>query len=110
MFRLHCTALLEGVTAPSIESYASHEASLSLMAVGLRLEQYQAETGRVPDSLDAVAHHFDGHLPVDPFTGEAFRYVPGGDGFRLYSVGSNLEDDGGEDGSWDVVWRKGRSR
>lgn len=57
-------------------------------------------------TLDAVAHYFGGHVPVDPFTGEPFRYVPGQDGFRLYSVGGNLKDDGGEEKAHaDIVWR-----
>jgi hypothetical protein len=91
---------------PLLDAQAKNEASSSIMAIGLRLEQCQAETGRVPNTLDAVAHYFDGHVPVDPFSGEALRYVPGQDGFRLYSVGSNLKDDGGkEDARADIVWR-----
>jgi hypothetical protein len=51
-------------------------------------------------------------MPVDPFTGKAYRYKPVADGFLLYSVGGDLEDDGGKHG-WpeaDWVWRGSMNR
>ena len=89
------------------ETQARHEAVLDLMQIGLLVEQHHARAGSYPESLDAIAPEFDGSLPVDPFTGKAYQYQPSDDGFLLYSVGSNLADDGGRHNlaSGDIVWR-----
>jgi hypothetical protein len=46
-------------------------------------------------------------VPLDEFDGKPLRYRREGEGFILYSVGTNLVDDGGEDsrGAGDYVWR-----
>jgi len=86
---------------------AQHEARLDLIQVGLAIEQYQADHGSYPDSLDAIAPQMGWSMPVDPFTGEPYHYYPSADSFQLYSVGSNLVDDGGtpHPGRGDLVWR-----
>jgi hypothetical protein len=77
------------------------------MRIGLLLERHQAQHGSLPESLDAIAPGLGGSVPVDPFTGDSCRYVVQDGTFRLYSVGSNVIDDGGHfsyrDG--DIVWR-----
>jgi len=86
---------------------AQHEAAVDLMRMGLLLEQYYVDHGCYPERLDAIAEGLGGSVPVDPFTGEPFHYTPQADTFLLYSVGVDLEDDGGRhdyrDG--DLVWR-----
>jgi hypothetical protein len=86
---------------------ARHEIQLDLIQMGILLEQYHARTGSYPTSLDAIAPDFGSELPVDPFSGEGYRYLPSGDSFLLYSVGPNLIDDGGKSGfiASDIVWR-----
>ncbi len=86
---------------------AYHEVRLDLMQMGILLEQYKAQNGSYPAKLDAIAPDIGGSLPVDPFSGEAYHYVPAEDEFLLYSVGRNLVDDGGKH-DWrkgDIVWR-----
>jgi len=86
---------------------ARNEALLDLMRIGLLLETQYAETGSYPASLGNVAHDLGGSVPVDPFTGRSFVYLPEGDSLTLYSVGQNQQEDGGRhdyrDG--DIVWR-----
>ena len=86
---------------------AQHEAQLDLMQMGLLLEQYQADHGSYPDTLDAIAPRLEWSLPVDPFTGEQYHYRRTGDSFRLYSVGDNLTDEGGRHDykQGDILWR-----
>ena len=54
-------------------------------------------------------------LPDDPFSGKSFVYKQTAHGFRLYSLGANLRDDGGlpseamggnpsDVGKGDIVW------
>jgi len=87
---------------------ARHEATLDLMQMGLLLEQYQAQHGTYPQSLDAISPGLGGELPVDPFTGASYHYRPSDDSFLLYSVGMNLSDDGGATHhhmTGDIIWR-----
>jgi hypothetical protein len=105
------TRVLSATVLPSFSgiclAQALHEATLDLMQMGILLEQYQARNGSYPASLDAIAPDLGDILPVDPFTGEPYHYLPSVDSFLLYSVGRNLSDDGGRhdgsDGDW--VWR-----
>jgi hypothetical protein len=88
---------------------ARHEASVDLLRLGLLIEQHYAEHGSYPDSLNVLAPALDGTVPLDPFSGESYRYVIDSAAFLLYSVGQNQVDDGGvhdwADGDW--VWRGG---
>ncbi len=88
-------------------AHARNEAVLDLMHMGLSLEAYYAETGQYPESLNAVALDLGGSVPVDPFTGQPYIYIPGGDAYTLYSVGENQQDDGGRHHyrEGDIVWR-----
>ncbi len=87
----------------TLGSQARHEAVLQLLQLGLTLEQYP----RPPESLDTLLEHFPETTLTDPFTGHQFHYKPDGDIFLLYSVGTNLTDDGGHHdfNEGDIVWR-----
>ena len=87
---------------------AECESRLDLARVAIALELYKTEHAAFPTELDAVADFLGGDVPVDTLTGGVFHYVPQGDTFLLYSVGTNLEDDGGETypgAKGDIVWR-----
>jgi len=104
------TRMLTGAFRGASASQARHEAQLDLMQMGLVLEQYQADHGSYPDTLDAIAPRLEWSLPVDPFSGEQYHYRRTGDSFRLYSVGRNLTDDGGivdtrSTSLGDLLWR-----
>jgi hypothetical protein len=69
--------------------------------LGLEILRYRAEHGRLPENLEAAA----GRTLIDPFSGQPYLYQPGARGFLLYSVGSDMRDDGGvrpRDLSWQV--------
>ncbi|MEA3365004.1 MAG: hypothetical protein U9Q79_05130, partial [Candidatus Hydrogenedentes bacterium] len=55
---------------------ARAEAKLDLLRIGLSLDVYYDEHGAYPHSLDAVAADLGGEVPVDPFTGQAYVYIP----------------------------------
>ena len=110
---LPATRILSRVSLPAYirpaEAQARHEALLDLTQLGLLVEQHHAENGAYPESLNAVT---GGQPPLDPFTGDPYRYVLTDDGFTLYSVGCNLRDDGGRHGyrEGDIVWRGVQTR
>ncbi|MBS3734657.1 MAG: hypothetical protein KGY99_07000 [Phycisphaerae bacterium] len=61
------------------------------------LAAYHAETGAYPDKLAALTPTYLQAVPTDPFTGEPLIYKRTDAGYVLYSVGENLDDDGGID-------------
>ncbi|HUW59994.1 MAG TPA: hypothetical protein VMZ06_03225 [Candidatus Bathyarchaeia archaeon] len=65
------------------------------------IEAYHHENGAYPQSLDALAPSVLPEVPKDPFTGSSFNYARQPGGYRLYSVGANMQDDGGRGNPWD---------
>ncbi len=93
-------------------------AEIGLFRVVLGLKAYKYERGVYPDSLEKLKETLDWQLPEDPFTGNDFVYRRQADGFKLYSWGSDLEDDGGIGpleppqklwwGEADIIWECSR--
>ncbi len=67
-------------------------ASVRATQVALAVAGHRAEHGSLPDSLaDLEAEGWD--LPADPFGGGPFHYRREGDGFVVWSIGPDMEDD-----------------
>lgn len=73
------------------------------------VQDFRLGRGHYPASLDELTPGYVRTLPIDPGDGAALRYVPDADrqGFTLYSVGPDGEDDGGVDDptEGDLVFR-----
>lgn len=81
---------------------------LAIVACALRL--YKKEHGRYPETLRALVPKYLPTVPVDPFDGKVLRYQRVGEGFKVWSIGEDLKDDGGVEGKprWangDIVWK-----
>jgi len=63
--------------------------------IGLALRAYQAEHGRYPNSLEELAGE-GWEIPHDSFSGGPYRYRREDDGFLVWGVGPDLDDDGGK--------------
>jgi len=91
-------------------------AYVAMMRTGLALAAYRTEFGRYPDTLDRLRKALEWEVPEDPFSGDDSVYRREGTGYVLYSLGQDLDDDGGKrvggnpkdalDG--DIVWRQAR--
>ena len=57
---------------------------------------FKAETGSYPNSLEELSDKIEGDYPIDRFSNEDFLYRRNGDGFIVYSVGPNGNDDNGD--------------
>jgi hypothetical protein len=68
-----------------------------LASLAVALAKWQREKGSLPAALAEL-----GPLPSDPGRGGSFAYAPSGQQFRLYGVGGDGRDDGGDAGK-DVV-------
>ena len=76
------------------------------MRAALILIELRKRSGAYPADLSGIQSEWT----IDPFSGQPFRYRKEADGILLYSVGQNLEDDGGDEGrtrrsGLDVVYR-----
>ena len=82
-----------------------------LLIAELALRAFQLEHSAPPDRLEQLTPEFLAELPVDPFDpqGHPLRYLRTDDGYVLYSVGADGDDDGGraqarnEGGGWDLT-------
>lgn len=83
------------------------------LRIALALNVYRQAHGGYPETLAPLAEVVDWPIPDDIFSGKPFRYRREGAGYVLWSLGPNLDDDGGHDyreegRSWDdsdIVWR-----
>ncbi len=88
-------------------------ARLDQFRVALALNLYRQAHGGYPETLAPLPEVVDWPIPDDIFSGGPFRYRREGVGYVLWSLGPDLEDDGGQDyreegRSWDdsdIVWR-----
>jgi hypothetical protein len=63
--------------------------------VAFALAQYRSEHGHYPKRLAALAPLYLAEVPGDLFAGKALTYRPSDNGYLLYSVGMNGQDDQG---------------
>ncbi|GEM_PF-5611464 len=86
------------MTAPSLHSALAEayrvEALRRLILVAGRLMEQLSATGTFPTSLREVDMPADWRR--DPFDGQELRLVRQQEGWKVYSVGANLHNDGGE--------------
>lgn len=96
------------------EACARSEAQLGLMQIGLTVEQYHAQHGEYPQTLEEIAPALGGALPLDPYTGQNYVYKPHGNDFTLYSARGNIvppeenRTPRGVDPQGNIVWRDTR--
>jgi hypothetical protein len=87
------------------------QGALDLAIVACALERHYLAHGEYPRTLDQLTPQFIARLPHDIVNGQPLVYQRTGDGrFKLYSVGWNQADDGGEialTSSGNVDWDKG---
>ncbi|MBM3500616.1 MAG: hypothetical protein FJX74_18320 [Armatimonadetes bacterium] len=81
------------------EKEVRHLAALRATVLTVALELHFARQGAYPKALAELTPDVLTELPVDPFSGEPFRYRREGElTYTLYSVGPNGVDDGGTAG------------
>ncbi|HSI12661.1 MAG TPA: hypothetical protein VK961_11490 [Chthoniobacter sp.] len=92
---------LAGIVTPRYTRPAQHlltaEACLRQARLAVALERFRREHAAFPDHLSQLAPQYLHSVPVDPMDGEEMRYAKdSANRFRLWSVGQDLEDDGGK--------------
>ncbi|MHB1305751.1 MAG: hypothetical protein ACYDC1_13790 [Limisphaerales bacterium] len=97
--RMRC--LLALMTLPGLEKAFDKavriEVQRALVLSAIALKRHQLRHGTLPEQLDALVPGFVSEVPRDWYSGKAVRYERLPDGaFRLYSVGEDGVDDGGD--------------
>lgn len=91
--RLLCTIVM-----PAMENTIEHkcrtEGELAAARLTVALQRYERSNGVFPEELVELTPDYLDSVPVDPFDGQPFRYLP--DKKAIYSVGEDLADSGGE--------------
>lgn len=74
------------------------QAIVRLLTLESALRAYQLEHGELPEHLQELMPVYIAELPADPFdvTGKPLRYVRNKQGYVVYSVGPDGNDDGGQ--------------
>jgi hypothetical protein len=106
-------ALFTNMLIPNLAGASSRRdhalAGIDMMKIAFELEDYREEEGEYPESLDVL----EGERRIDPFSGEGYRFRKTEEGYMVWSISANREDDGGyepgEMEDWkmvgDIVWK-----
>jgi hypothetical protein len=71
-------------------------ARIRMAGLACALERHRIAKGAYPEKLDALLPDFLQKLPHDACDGQSFRYRLNDEGYLLYSIGTDLVDDGGK--------------
>jgi len=93
---------------PNLMRSSEHQAATDAHCLALRiacaLRQFKHAQGAYPANPEALVPAHLAVVPLDPFSGRPFIYRTVGNGFVLYSVGANGQDDhGNADKQADIV-------
>ncbi len=89
------TKMLFPIFAGGCEKRDQAVANIDLCRIVLTLKAYKYERGAYPPTLQQLQQTLDWQLPQDPFSGQDFVYQRQAEGFKLYSFGRDMDDDGG---------------
>lgn len=89
------TTMLSGYLFQSMKINASLTARLRCAQTTLAVERFRLENHHLPQNLGEVIPRYLSHVPIDPYTDAPLLYRITTNGFRIYSVGENGQDDGG---------------
>lgn len=99
-------AIVSKNVLPEMEATCMKTATLDALVltarVGLACRIFKSRTGEYPENLQALVPALLTDVPIDPFTGDPLVYRREGEGFIVYSLGSNLKDDGGRS-TWEIT-------
>jgi hypothetical protein len=87
---------LMGTTETGILQALRRDVMVDLYHTTVALKRYRFREGHYPEDLGALVPGLLSEIPLDRMDGQRLRYrLEEGSGFRLWSVGENLTDDGG---------------
>lgn len=83
----------------TLQRDGEHAARIRTTRTAIAIERYRrAHGGNAPNNLNELVPTYLGAPPEDPFDGELLRFKHLASGYVVYSIGSDLHDDGGNEG------------
>lgn len=76
--------------------FATGQAEARMAGTAFAIERYRHAKGTLPHTLQDLVPDFIPAPPIDPYDGKPLRYIPSEKGYRLYSIGDDESDDGGQ--------------
>lgn len=108
-WRYPLTKLLMPTLQASTQAVCRAQAMQSATRTAIAIERYRRIHGQSPNALDRLVPDFLDKLPLDPFDGLPLRYRADATGYRIYSIGIDGVDQGGDSGAagqmLDVVFK-----
>ncbi len=89
------TLLFVPATSYTAQSFAETAAWRDSADAAIAAELYRRKHGKRPEELVDLVPAFLPQIPNDPFTDMSMKMKLSADGLRVYSVGSDLQDNGG---------------
>ncbi len=77
-------------------SYLHAIAELRVLICNLAVRAFRHDQRRLPLQLEELVPDYLPSIPIDPFNENALGYCPVDGVFTVYSVGPDLDDDGGK--------------
>ena len=84
-----------------IKAPCQENVHIAAMRLLIAIKCYKMKTGKLPETLDALVPEYIDAVPADDFDGKPMRYSP--EKKLIWSVGENLEDDGGDEDA-DIIF------
>lgn len=79
------------------ETFARDAATLASTETAVAIERYRLANGNaVPERLQDLVPAYLASLPIDPFDGKPLRYRRDDNGYTVYSINEDMQDDGGQ--------------
>jgi hypothetical protein len=82
-----------------MDSICRAQAEQATTRSAIAIERYRRVHGEAPEKLDQLVPEFLDQPPVDPFDGAPLRYRVDAGGYKVYSIGPDGIDQGGESGA-----------
>jgi hypothetical protein len=83
----------------TLQRDGEHAARIRTTQTAIAIERYRRVHGNnLPNELNELVPTCLGALPQDPFDGQLLRFKRLASGYVVYSIGSDLHDDGGSEG------------
>jgi hypothetical protein len=96
LYRVHLRSNAPKMVNALLKTYRA-QAQVRLALTACALERHRLDVGSYPERLEALVPRWLEVLPVDPMDQQPLRYARvGDDRFRLWSIGGNAKDDGGD--------------
>lgn len=93
--------------AKGAQTCHQNNAAAQALTTSIAALRYKTDTGKVPQNLnELITAGYLKALPMDPYSNKPLVYKRTEDGFTLYSMGPNFEDDGGVVGKGEEERRK----